>query len=128
MIHVWLAGGKACDKKTLKMQQFRGLSSGMLQIPQLLGKNCLPRQNQTGCGSGFMYHIDRKHRYFVSGKNRRYYMAEISKEYVLLFNAITETEQALRQLQERLMFVQRQAEELYLQAEEEVCEEKLRIS
>ena len=55
-------------------------------------------------------------------------MADISKEYVLLFNAITETEQTLRQLQERLMFVQRQAEELYLQAEEEVCEEKLRIS
>ena len=55
-------------------------------------------------------------------------MVEISKEYVLLFNAITETEQALRQLQERLMFVQRQAEELYLQAEEEECEEELRIS
>ena len=55
-------------------------------------------------------------------------MAEISKEYVLLFNAITETEQTLRQLQERLMFVQRQAEELYLQAEEEVCEEERRIS
>ena len=49
-------------------------------------------------------------------------MADISKEYVLLFNAITETEQALRQLQERLMFVQRQAEELYLQAAVRVFE------
>ena len=55
-------------------------------------------------------------------------MVEISKEYVLLFNAITETEQTLRQLQERLMFVQRQAEELYLQTEEEVCEEERWIS
>ena len=71
-----------------------------------------------------MYDINRKHQYFVSGKNRRYYMAAISKEYVLLFNAITETENTLQQLQEHLMFVQRQAEELFLQGNEEEEEDQ----
>ena len=51
-------------------------------------------------------------------------MAAISKEYVLLFNAITETENTLQQLQEHLMFVQRQAEELFLQGNEEEEEDQ----
>lgn len=41
-------------------------------------------------------------------------MKIISKEYLLLFNALTDAEDSLRQLQERLMNIQRQAEELYL--------------
>lgn len=41
-------------------------------------------------------------------------MKIISKEYLLLFNALTDAEESLRQLQERLMNIQRQAEELYL--------------
>lgn len=39
---------------------------------------------------------------------------KIAKEYLLLFNAITDTEEALSQLREELMAVQRQAEELFL--------------
>ena len=42
-------------------------------------------------------------------------MKTISKEYLLLFNAITDAEEALRQLRERLIDIQRQAEELYLE-------------
>ena len=42
-------------------------------------------------------------------------MKMISKEYLLLFNALTDAEEALRQLRERLMEIQRQAEELYLE-------------
>ena len=41
-------------------------------------------------------------------------MKTISKEYLLLFNAITDAEAALAQLRERLMDIQRQAEELYI--------------
>ena len=52
----------------------------------------------------------------------------ISKEYLLLFNAITDAEEALGQLRETLMFVQRQAEELYLQDEEEEQQRVRRIS
>jgi len=55
-------------------------------------------------------------------------MKSISKEYVLLFNAITDAEETLRQLRETLMFVQRQAEELYLQDEEEEQQRVRRIS
>ena len=42
-------------------------------------------------------------------------MKPISKEYLLLFNALTDTEETLRQLQARLLDIQRQAEELYLE-------------
>ena len=46
-------------------------------------------------------------------------MNPISKEYLLLFNAITNAEETLRQLREGLLDVQRQAEELYLEEPEE---------
>lgn len=55
-------------------------------------------------------------------------MKPITKEYLLLFNALTDAEETLRQLRETLMFVQRQAEELYLQDEEEDYREERRIS
>ena len=42
-------------------------------------------------------------------------MKTISKEYLLLFNALTDAEEALRKLREQLMVIQRQAEELYLE-------------
>ena len=42
-------------------------------------------------------------------------MKTISREYLLLFNALTDTEEFLHQLQERLMDIQRQAEELFLE-------------
>ena len=43
-------------------------------------------------------------------------MRDIPKEYLLLFNTITDTEEALRILGERLMAAQQQAEALYLEA------------
>lgn len=42
-------------------------------------------------------------------------MTALSKEYLLLFNAVTDTERALSQLREALLDVQRQAEELFLE-------------
>lgn len=42
-------------------------------------------------------------------------MTAISKEYLLLFNAVTDTEKALAQLRETLLEAQRQAEELFLE-------------
>ena len=42
-------------------------------------------------------------------------MKTISKEYLFLFNAITDAEETLCQLRERLINIQRQAEELYLE-------------
>ena len=55
-------------------------------------------------------------------------MKPISREYLLMFNAITDAEETLRQLREKLMFVQRQAEELYLEDEEEDRRSARRIS
>ena len=40
-------------------------------------------------------------------------MRTISKEYLLLFNAVTDAEESLHQLRETLVAVQQQAEELY---------------
>ena len=42
-------------------------------------------------------------------------MKDISKEYLLLFNIITDAGEALRQLQANLMDAQQQAESLFLE-------------
>ena len=42
-------------------------------------------------------------------------MQKITKEYTLLFNALTDAEEALRQLSEQLVSIQQQAEELFLE-------------
>ena len=42
-------------------------------------------------------------------------MRTISKEYLLLFNAVTDAEESLRQLRETLVAVQQQAEELFME-------------
>lgn len=52
-------------------------------------------------------------------------MEKISREYVLLFNAITDAENTLRQLRERLLRVQCQAEELYMEDREEEVERRV---
>ena len=41
-------------------------------------------------------------------------MNGLSKEYLLLFNALTDAENTLQQLRSELMSVQQQAEELFL--------------
>ena len=41
-------------------------------------------------------------------------MEKISQEYIVLFNAITETEETLRALREKLIAVQQRAEEIYI--------------
>jgi len=46
-------------------------------------------------------------------------MKAISKEYILLFNALTDAEKELDDLRQTLIAVQRQAEELYLEDREE---------
>ena len=42
----------------------------------------------------------------------------LPKEYTLLFNALTDAEKELQDLRQKLMAVQAQAEELYLQRTE----------
>lgn len=41
-------------------------------------------------------------------------MNGLTEEYLLLFNAISDAEQALDRLREALIYAQRQAEEVYL--------------
>ena len=49
-------------------------------------------------------------------------MKTISKEYLLLFNTISNTERLLRQLQEELIEAQLRAEDLFMSNEEESVE------
>lgn len=42
-------------------------------------------------------------------------MQTIAKEYLLLFNTLTDAEETLRRLEARLIEAQRQAEELFLE-------------
>ena len=44
---------------------------------------------------------------------------ELSKEYILLFNTLTDTAQALARLRTEMMLAQQQAEELFLSAEDD---------
>ena len=45
-------------------------------------------------------------------------MNEITEEYLILFRAISQAEQALEELRSRLMDAQRLAEEVYISREE----------
>ena len=49
-------------------------------------------------------------------------MKSISKEYLLLFNAISDAEETLNQLRKTLIAAQQQAEDLYLSIPEETPE------
>ena len=51
-------------------------------------------------------------------------MQKVSREYLLLFNAITDAEETLDRLRAELMEAQRRAEELFLEAEQEAPAEK----
>ena len=51
-------------------------------------------------------------------------MQFLSEEYLLLFNALTDAETTLAQLQAALMAAQQRAEELYLQRTESDEEQK----
>lgn len=46
-------------------------------------------------------------------------MKELTKEYLLLFNTITDIEDALKDLGERLVAAQQKAEDLYLESDGE---------
>lgn len=41
-------------------------------------------------------------------------MENLSREYLLLFNAVTDTEQALERLRQQLILTQQRSEELYI--------------
>ena len=47
-------------------------------------------------------------------------MENLSKEYLLLFNAITDAEETLAQMREDLIAAQQQAEELFMAKDEAV--------
>lgn len=54
-------------------------------------------------------------------------MQNLVPEYLLLFNAITETEEALKQLRHRLILIQQQAEEIYLGRDDEEPRDSVKI-
>jgi hypothetical protein len=45
-------------------------------------------------------------------------MKPIAKEYVLLFNAVTDAEEVLNQLRRSLIDIQKQAEDLFLEEQD----------
>ena len=81
------------------------------------------RQIQTANDGDFVY--DRNiaaNILWVARKEGMPVMKSIPKEYLLLFNAISDAEDVLNQLRETLIAAQRQAEELYLSVPDEVPE------
>lgn len=51
-------------------------------------------------------------------------MKPITREYLLLFNTMTDLEQSLYQLRQRLILAQQQAEELFLEDESALSDER----
>ena len=62
-----------------------------------------------------MYDTPSDQLHFVFLKKGRSTTTPLSKEYLLLFNTITDTERSLAQLRETLLEAQRQAEQLFLE-------------
>ena len=54
-------------------------------------------------------------------------MDKLSKEYILLFNEISDAIEALDQIRERLILAQQKAEELFIAEDEEGSKRVLRI-
>lgn len=54
-------------------------------------------------------------------------MDKLSKEYILLFNEITEAIESLDQIKERLVLAQQKAEELFISKDEENNKRLFRI-
>lgn len=50
----------------------------------------------------------------VFRRKGKHKMKNITREYLLLFNAITEAEEALRCMREKLIAAQQQAEEVFI--------------
>ena len=75
------------------------------------------RQIQTESLLSFVY--DKGSSYILCRiRKDGYQMQNIPKEYLLLFNAITDAEESLRRLQVNLREAQRQAEDLFIQEED----------
>ena len=80
---------------------------------EILAKHGLPRQIQTEFLPSFVYDRENFHKIWKFRKDE-YQMQKVSKEYLLLFNAITDAEESLCRLRARLMDAQRKAAELYI--------------
>ena len=100
-------------------KKMRGFATTFLRF--LIFQN--GRQIQTANDGDFVY--DRSiaaNILWVARKEGMPVMKSIPKEYLLLFNAISDAEEVLNQLREALIAAQRQAEELYLSVPDEVPE------
>jgi hypothetical protein len=56
--------------------------------------------------------------YYIQRFERKNDMKPIAKEYVLLFNAVTDAEEVLSQLRRSLIDIQKQAEDLFLEEQD----------
>ena len=80
---------------------------------EILAKHGLPRQIQTEFLAALVYDKGNFHILWRFRKDE-YHMQKVSKEYLLLFNAITDAEESLRRLQAKLIDAQQKAEELFI--------------
>ena len=77
----------------------------------------MSRQIQTDFLRSFVYDRENFHKMWKFSKDE-YHMQKVSKDYLLLFNAITDAEESLCRLRASLMEAQRKAEELYIAGNE----------
>lgn len=84
---------------------------------EFFAKPWVSRQIQTESRPAFVYDKGSPQILWRFRKDE-YQMQKVSKEYLLLFNAITDAEESLRRLQARLIDAQQKAEELFITDDE----------
>ena len=82
-------------------------------IFEIFAKLRMSRQIQTEFLAALVYDKGNFHILWRFRKDE-YHMQKVSKEYLLLFNAITDAEESLRRLQAKLIDAQQKAEELFI--------------
>ena len=104
-------------QKALDFFRFFGNSCYFVLVFEFFAKPWVSRQIQTEFRPAFVYDKGSPQILWRFRKDE-YQMQKVSKEYLLLFNAITDAEESLRRLQARLIDAQQKAEELFITDDE----------
>ena len=104
-------------QKALDFFRFFGNSCYFVLVFEFFAKPWVSRQIQTEFRPAFVYDKGSPQILWRFRKDE-YQMQKVSKEYLLLFNSITDAEESLRRLQARLIDAQQKAEELFITDDE----------
>ena len=108
---------KPIMKAIMAKAGIQSAAQSLVLVFEFFAKPWVSRQIQTEFRPAFVYDKGSPQILWRFRKDE-YQMQKVSKEYLLLFNAITDAEESLRRLQARLIDAQQKAEELFITDDE----------